>query len=520
MKSLKSIIKADYLQRTRSYAFLITLLVSVGMAYAFAPPQGANYSTLRIGDFIGESNAAWIGHVTAIMSSVFLWLFGFYLVNNGIKRDIETGVGQIVATTSISNFKYLFAKAFSNFLVLFTITVIVMIMAFCLVIIRGSNYSFDLMQFLLPYLLATIPSIFCVSTLAVFAEVVFGRYTNLQNVAFFFLFPGLIGITAISHNPNIFWLDVLGTKHITDGMLSLVNMNFHQNIDKISAGFLFVDQSNNKYFLFEGSHWPVMYIVSRLLWIGIAFLLLFIASRLFHRFDAKERVTIKKEKKRTDNVETRLPLREIHLSTLPVASPAYGIWPFVKTELLMLLRIGPKWFWLVNIGGLLALFFVSLPSALQIGLPVIWFLQINRWAGIATKEKYNRTHYFTYAAYKPLKRLLTSQVIAGVILAIAFAIPLILRFLILGDYSTVASIILGALFIISLSVCTGILSGGKRIFEITFFMLTYANVSLVKGLDYFGAFNHGINYVALIFCINCTLLFGAFIFRRYEIRNQ
>ena len=520
MKSLKSIIKADYLQRTRSYAFLITLLVSVGMAYAFAPPQGANYSTLRIGDFIGESNAAWIGHVTAIMASVFLWLFGFYLVNNGIKRDVETGVGQIVATTSISNFKYLFAKAFSNFLVLFTITLIVMLMAFCMVIIRGSNYTFDLMQFLLPYLLATIPSIFCVSVLAVFAEVVFGKYTNFQNVAFFFLFPSLIGITAISHNPSIFCLDVLGTKHITDGMLNLVNMNFHQNIDKISTGFIFVDQSYNKYFLFEGSQWPAIYIISRILWIGVAFLLLYIASRLFHRFDTKERVANKKEKKNTDTVETRLALKEIHLSALPVASPEYGIWPFVKTELLMLLRIGPKWFWLVNIGGFIALFFMPLPSALQIGLPVLWFLQINRWAGIATKEKYNRTHYFAYAAYKPLTRLLTSQILAGALLAIAFAFPLIIRFLILGDYSTAASIVLGAIFVISLSVSTGILFGGKRFFEIAFFMLTYANVSLVPGLDYFGAFNYGISYIALIFCINCALLFGAFIFRRYEIRNQ
>lgn len=520
MKSLNSIIKADYLQRARSYGFLLTLLVSVGMAYAFAPPSGANYSTLRIGDFIGESNAAWIGHVTAIMASVFLWLFGFYLVNNSIKRDVETGVGQIVATTSISNFRYLFAKTLSNFLVLFTITIIIMIMALSLVIIRGSNYSFDLIQFLLPYLLATIPSIFCVSALAVFAEVVFGKNTNLQNVAFFFLFPVLIGITATSHNPNIYWLDVLGTKHITDGMVNLVNMNFNQNIDKVSAGFLFVDQSHNKYFLFEGSHWPAYYIMSRLLWMGIAFLLLFIAARLFHRFDAKERVTIKKEKEKTDIVETRLPLREIHLSALPVASPAYGIWPFVKTELLMLLRIGHKWFWLVNIGGFLALFFVPLTSALKIGLPVLWFLQINRWADIATKEKYNRTHYFTYAAYKPLTRLLTSQIIAGVILATAFATPLILRFLILGDYSTVTSIILGAIFVISLSVCAGILFGGKRFFEITFFMLTYANVSALRGLDYFGAFNHGISYVVLIFCINCTLLFGAFIFRRYEISNQ
>jgi hypothetical protein len=104
MNVYKSIIKADYLQRTRSYGFLITMLVSICLAYIFVPPAGANYSTVRIGDFIGENNAAWIGHITAIMASTFLWLLGFYLINNGIKRDKETGVGQIVATTSISNF--------------------------------------------------------------------------------------------------------------------------------------------------------------------------------------------------------------------------------------------------------------------------------------------------------------------------------------------------------------------------------------------------------------------------------
>jgi hypothetical protein len=77
MNTYKSIIKADYLQRTRSYAFLITMLVSVCLAYTFVPAAGAKYSTVRIGDFIGENNAAWIGHITAIMASTFLWLLGF-----------------------------------------------------------------------------------------------------------------------------------------------------------------------------------------------------------------------------------------------------------------------------------------------------------------------------------------------------------------------------------------------------------------------------------------------------------
>lgn len=519
MNTWKSIIKADYLQRTRSYGFLITLLVSVCLAYTFVPPAGANYSTVRIGDFIGENNAAWIGHITAIMASTFLWLLGFYLVNNGIKRDKETGVGQIIATTSISNFKYLLAKALSNFFVLLTITIIVMVMALSLVIIRGSNYSFDVIQFFFPYIFTTIPSIFFVSVLAVFAEVVTGKYTHLQNIGFFILFIVLINIINTSSDTHFHWFDVLGTKQLTDGMVNVVNTHYSKTIETVSVGFIFSNHST-KYFLFQGTHWPAVFILSRLLWIGLAFLLLFIAAGLFLRFDVKERVTIKKKKKNVDVTETKLPLKEIHLSKLPVAAPAYGIMPFVKIELLMLLRKGPKWFWLINLGGFIALVFMPLTPAHQIGLPALWFLQINRWADIATKEKYNRTHYFTYAAYKPLQRLLTSQIIAGILLATALAMPVIIRYAINGEYSTTISTVLGAMFIVTLSVCSGIISGGKRIFEIVFFMLTYINISGVAGLDYFGGFNHGITYITLMFVIICTMLFVAFMFRKYEISHQ
>jgi hypothetical protein len=520
MNTYKSIIKADYLQRTRSYGFLITLLVSICLAYTFVPPEGANYATVRIGDFIGENNAAWVGHVTAIMASTFLWLFGFYLVNNGIKRDIETGVGQIVATTSISNFKYLLAKALSNFFVLLTITITVMVMALSLVIIRSGNYPFDAMQFFFPYIFTTIPSIFFVSVLAVFAEAISGRYTHLQNIGFFILFIVMIGITNTSASANLHYFDVLGTRELTDGMADLVNNHYSKNIETVSVGFIFSNQFSAKYFLFKGTHWPAGFIFSRLLWTGAAFLLLFIAARLFHRFDVKEMAIIKKKKQPIDIIETKLPLKEIHLSTLPVAEPAYGIRPFIKIEFLMQLRKGPRWFWLINLGGFFALFFMPLTPAHQIGLPILWFLQINRLADIATKEKDNRTHYFTYAAYKPLQRLLTSQVIAGILLATALAMPVIFRHTFAGEYLPAVSIVLGAMFIVTLSVFSGIISGGKRLFEIAFFMLTYANISGAAGLDYLGGFNHGIKYVILMSGIISTMLFVAFMFRKYEIRNQ
>ncbi|MCY7420209.1 MAG: hypothetical protein LH478_00465, partial [Chitinophagaceae bacterium] len=90
MNNYISIIKGDYRQRTRSYAFLITLAISLYMAYAFIPAAGAAYTTVKIGKYIGENNSAWIGYVTAMMTSIFLALLGFYLVNNTIKKDKDT----------------------------------------------------------------------------------------------------------------------------------------------------------------------------------------------------------------------------------------------------------------------------------------------------------------------------------------------------------------------------------------------------------------------------------------------
>jgi hypothetical protein len=521
MRSLTSIIKADYLQRARSYAFLVTLLASIAFSYIFLPAPDARYSTVRVGEYVGLNNSAWVGHVTAIMSSTFLWLIGFYLVNNGIKRDRETGVGQIIATTSIPNFKYLLAKAISNFLVLLTIVLIVMLMALGVLFYRVSNYPFSFSQFFLPYLLATIPSIFFVGALAVFMEVIFGKYTILLNIAFFIMFGIIVANVNASQGTTLNWLDVMGTKTLTDGISNLVNSTHTGSARQVSVGFIFGGLEKKKFFLFEGSTFTSGYIVMRFTWMIIAIMLVFISSKIFRRFDDGQMITVKSKKRATAEiiVEKHVP-KDIHLHELPLATPALGIWPFVKTELLLLIRKGPRWFWLITIGGFVALFFMPLKLAHQFGLPALWFLQINRWADIATKEKYFGTHYFTYAAFKPLQRLLTSQVLSGWILSLILAIPLMIRFLIIGELGNIVSIILGALFVVALAVCSGIITGGKRFFEIFYFMLVYCNLSSIPFADYFGAFNHGLNYLLVLVSAICMMLILSYAVRNYKIRNQ
>jgi hypothetical protein len=520
MGQFSKLVYGDYLQRTRSYAFLITLAVSLYAAYSFVPPLEANYTTLRIGKYIGANNSAWTGYLTAMMTSIFLSAIGFYLINSNIKKDISTGVGMIIAATSITNFRYLFAKAISNFMLLLTITVIISIMSAVVFLVRPGSYSFQIMPFITPFLVITAPTLFFISAFAVFAEVVLYRYVIIMNIAFLFLFMSLL--PAQEKLPPA--LDLMGIKPVIATMETQVREVYHEKNTQFSMGFNIGNKGKIKVFVFEGVSWNVLYVAFRLLWIGIGFGLIYISSLVFHRFDLVEgNKKQKKEKtsltvfKESNKAATESKLKEIRLNALPRIKPAFGIIPLIKTELLMLYRKGPRWMWLLNIGGMVAISLAPLQTAHVVILPVLWFLQIARWSDLATKEKTYRIHYFTYASYKPLTRLFTAQLLAGIILSIGLSSPLLIRYAVGAEMLTVISILLGSIFIVLFAVFTGIMSGGKKLFEILFFFVTYCNLNKVPPLDYFGGLNHGLSYIGCMAILVIFLATSSYLYRRFEI---
>ena len=60
------LMRADLLERTRRYSFLITLGLVIFVAYLYLPPKTANYLTLGLGNYRGVYNSAWIGGAMAI----------------------------------------------------------------------------------------------------------------------------------------------------------------------------------------------------------------------------------------------------------------------------------------------------------------------------------------------------------------------------------------------------------------------------------------------------------------------
>ena len=502
MKPLITIIKSDYLQRTRSYAFLITLCASLAIAYTFVPATNAGYSTIRISDYVGVYNSAWFGYVTAIMTSVFLSLIGFYLVNSGIKTDYDTKVGQIIATTKIRNFTYLIAKALSNFLVLLTILLSVGIMSVILFFAYNAGYAFDPLKFIKPYVLITIPSLFVISIIAVLFEVFLLKYSVLQNIGFFFLFSVLL-----VYNPKTesdYWLDIFGSKIVMHQLEERVQEITNSEEEMaMNIGFTIGNHKETKTFEFRGIDFPTSFILSRLLWMILGVALLFLSAPLFHRFNLKEK-SFKKNNTVINHQSNTV--KSISISSLPSPHINFSIFPLIKAECLLLFRKGKRWLWIVNIIGVVLLAVLPIKIAHQIVLPILWFLQVGRLSSLTTKESIHNVHYFTFTSYKPLRRLLISQLFAGYLLMLVLTLPLLIRLTISSQYTSVFAVVLGALLIVLLAATLGILTKAKKLFEVLFFMVTYVNINGISFVDYFGGFEHSPFYLMQLLLV--ILLFG------------
>ncbi len=514
MQLFFTIIKSDYLQRTRSYPFLVTLCLTLAIAYTFVPAPNASYSTIRIAGYVGYYNAAWFGYVTAIMSSVFLSLVGFYLVNNGIKTAIQTKVGHIVAAAPISNFRYLASKMVSNFLVLSTLLLTVLTMSILLFFLYNEGYTFELIHFLKPYAFIALPALFFVSVLAVVFEVFLGKYSILQNCMYFFLFASLL--VSPPKNEMQFALDVFGSKIVMHEMEETVQtiLQTEENID-MSIGYVIGNTENNQKFHFDGIEFSTYFIVSRLLWFLLGIGIIIAIAPFFHRFDTKEKLSLKKH---VNKVKSQKQLKDIVLSKLPKTVVNYAILPLIRTELLLLVRKGRKWLWLFNGVGMVLLGVLPLQMAHQFVLPILWFLQVGRLSDLTTKETDNNVHYFSFTAYKPIRRALFSQLMAGVLLMLFLASPLLIRLAVGLHFDSLAIVVLAGLFIVVFAGFAGIVSKGKKLFELLFFMLTYASLNGLSFADYYGGLAHGPFYLQLLFGVVLILGSGCFIIRRYHLK--
>ena len=164
------IAKANYIQRVRNSKFLMAFVVIMIFVFIYLPSKNVNYETFDIDGYRGILNGAWIGSIVAVVSSSSLSIYGYFLINEAIKMDEKTKVGEIIGLTSIKNIEYLIGQAFGNFLVLTTLMIFIMLSSIGMFFIRAESSDFNIVQFILPFVIITLPSLLFVSILAVVLE--------------------------------------------------------------------------------------------------------------------------------------------------------------------------------------------------------------------------------------------------------------------------------------------------------------------------------------------------------------
>lgn len=513
------IIKGCYLEYVRSYNFLIVTIFTIFLAFSFLPGPDANYSTLNFGGYQGVYNSIWIGYISAIMSSIFISLFGYFLIMGGIQKDVDRRVGPIIAAAQISNTEYLFCKFFTNFFTLLTILIIVLITSIVMFYNFESPYPLELMNFIIPYTVITIPTLLFVSMLAVFLEVFLENKKTIQYIVFIVFFLGMLFYSP--NTKNAYYLDFFGTHYITDKMEDQVNQKTRDSENILSIGFVKGGRNEEKTLIFQKIPFPKNVIYNRLILTAICISLLIISSIFFLRFSTPINQNKNERPSSNSNVINDKSSSFKITSHIKETRFSFSVLPLIFSELKMISRKGSNFINGITLLGIIASMFASMEIVYQFIIPILLVCHINRLSDLTVKDRLLRTDCFTLSSYKPTHRLFLSRMIAGFLICFFSLVPIMVRLLIEMNMIAILLLINGIIILNLAAAILGLITQSQKFFEVFFIFLTYANLNKVAFSDYYGATDQSPRYLVIMLSISLTLLLSLFMLKQLErVANQ
>jgi len=488
-------IKADFLERTRRYSFLITLGVMIYIGYLVVPAADAGVLTVDLGNLRGVYNTAWLGSMTALLSTALLSLPGFYLVKNALSRDRRTRVGQIIAATPLSRATYILGKTLSNFFYLAVIAFLIMVSAGVMQFIRGEVQSFQLEALILPYLVITLPVMLVVSAAAIFFETLPLLRGGFGNLVFFGLWVVILIVSmsgvdfgeqgAIQEPVN----DLFGASLIGYSMHQAASAAYPERRLDFGVGYTRVE-GKIETFHWSGVDWSLQMAAERCLWVGAGLVIATAAAFTFDRFDpAREKPGKQKQEHSPPTFINRF--RGISLPRIRIlADKKVPLPPFMRlvlSEIKLLIKGQPWWWYPVAVGLVIAGLSAADYGSLKSIWLVTWIWPVLIWSSSGIRERKYHTGDVVFSTPEPVRRLLPAQWLAGLLFTLLTGAGVGLRLLTLGAFGRFLAWAAATAFISSLALMLGVWTGNSKTFEATYVALWYLGpVSGLAELDFFG----------------------------------
>ena len=527
-------VRADFLERVRRYSFLVTLALTVYLAYCCVTGK----VVVRLDEYRGVYNSAWVGCVMALVAATFLSLFGFYIVKGSIQRDQQTRVGQILATTPMTKIFYTVAKMISNFAVLASMIAVMAMAAIVMQMLKAEDPHVHLWPLLSPLVIFALPAMAFTGALAIFFETIPVFRGGIGNVIYFFLWTALLAVPVgslengkvgdgpiflrrqrhrLHHEP-----DAAGSEgsraRLHQGLLA--HHRRHKDHKEISLE----RPPSNSRALPQSTDQPPRSPGRR-------------SNRrhLFPSLRSRAGMAIPKIEVQ-QNPPASVPIANgltsvappqpanqqastpLHLTPLARSqkSPITLLPKTVLAELKLMLK-GHQWWWYIVAAGL---FIASVASPLNVSRGVaiaalLWPILV--WSQMGTRESRFNTASLIFSSERSLIRQLPAVWIAGVIVAALTNAGLAIRLLIARDHQSLLAWLACTLFIPSLALALGIWSGTSKVFEAVYTVWWYVGPAhFTPGLDFLGA-SPASARASLYLLMTAALLVASYLGRRSKL---
>ncbi|MFI2237559.1 ABC transporter permease [Streptomyces chrestomyceticus] len=485
---------ADFKDRVRRPAYLVTLAAAVALGYVAVPDSDARWVIMQLGDYRGVYNSAYVGTATALACGLWISLGGFYVVRDSVGRDSRSGVGQLLAATPVRTWAYLAGKFLSNLMVLASMVGVLALTALVMQLVRGEDTSVDPVALWQPFLLLAVPLVALAAAFALLFEALPLLRAGLGNILWFCIWV----VLAVGGQGPGLPLGGIGVNGVAMSMYEdMLAQQVEMNDGSFSLGLTYLDEPL-RVFDWHGFVPGAGYVLARSAFVGIAVVVALLPALWFHRFDPA-RVRHSAGRTQEDPVAGGAPAEFVDelprpggdrrtsaavLKTPP--RPGRVLLRLWGGELRILLQGVSKWWWWG--AGLWVLLGVcsSMPGATRLMLPVSWLWPVLIWSRLGT-QGYEHGVAGILGAYPSTYRRVVAEWAAGATLTAVVGLGPLVRLVVAGDVTGVACWAAGVVFVPSLALALGTLSRTHRLFQAVYLPLWYTVANGLPVFDFMGA---------------------------------
>ncbi len=528
LRRISAIIKTDFLLRFRRPSTIVIFLLVCLAMYLFVPDPASGSSLMTIQGHRVYYDSATVAMGTAMLCALLLSLIGYYLVSDSIVRDVESRTGFVIASTSVRNGEYLFAKLFGNCVFLTAISAGLLAVSIVMHLVHGEG-PLEPSVFLLYYLNYLLPVIIFVSVMALVFESVPFLSGKFGSFAYFFLWTALLGAvtasviqsgSASSPSPRG-WGSYVDTVGLSYG---ISEMRSSSKTENFTIGHTPFDPKKEP-LRYRRLPFRRDWLLARASSALYPLPLMAIALLCFHRFDP---VRVKA----AGHSARRSLLRAVNARLKPLArlfllngirgdsEARVTFLASVLSDTMLTVLLYPLI--LVAIVGF-AIAGATVPGA-GIGrglLPVVFFGVGVVLADIPTRERRAGTTAIVYAVPLVKQSFVWWKFASGLLLALSFAAVPGAR-LTFTNPGAALSLLIGCAFVTAASTCLGILSSNPKTFIVAFLMFWYValnDAGRFPGFDFAGWYGIATPNVRIAYAASAIALLALTQFV-YSIRHR